>query len=1024
MTHPTHTMTRPTPSVPGMLVLSSLCFVVSGFAALIYQSVWSNYLGLVLGHAAYAQALVLSMFMGGMAIGAWLTSRIKGNVSKLLRNYAIVEVLIGLIGLVFHAEYIALSSWTQSTILPAIDSPALGVLWQWFSGMALVLPQSVLLGMTFPLLASASIHHTRAGDSSVLGTLYFSNSIGAVFGALAASFWLVPTIGTPGALRVAAVLNILVGLFVFAYRRARTAAVSDSEALDHREFESDPQAFKPSASDRSFLHAMFWASGITGATSFIYEIGWIRQLNLALGSTVHSFELMLSAFILGLALGGLTVRFISRRWNIDPVLGAALAQIAMGAVTLLCLVTYAYSFDFVELTMKAAKPSDEGYAIYLFATALWSIMTVSPAAFFAGMTLPWMTAAAVGRGFGPSQIGRVYAANTFGAIVGVYLTLHLFIPVLGVRLSLIVAALIDFLLGIALIWRYIPSRSRTIIAASLAGFASCLVAAQQWGLVSPVVAASGVFRSGKVASDSREVPYVRDGKTATVSMQAFANSTLAITTNGKIDGSIRMNPDGERSSDEITMVMTSVLPLSGRSSVRDIAVIGFGTGMTTHVALANPNVRSVDTVEIEPVMVEAARLYGGYNSRAYSDPRSHIIINDARTYFATGNRVYDLIISEPSNPWVSGVASLFTTEFYAEIKQHLQKDGILVQWIQAYELDDQLLATMMAALAEHFAAVDVYRTNDTDLILIARSEDAPFSTKHDQLFGPDLIAEAQARGLTGPNSLQVRRLLDTEGVKAYVALMGARPHSDFFPTVAHKGPAARFKNASPNVIRALVSPSLPWAQLVFGRPEWEEAELNRWHPLQGSLVSIRAAKGAFLIRDAWRSGRIDVQLPVNLPDRSALLAELMQMSSSCREGIELQVWIDRFVDVLGATTPFLSIADADTFAPGTGADRCTDPNASEQAWKALAAAVFRRDAREMERLAIDRLRSTSAISDNARQYLVSIIMLARLAQGNYAGVDSAQEEFDAVIPMTSRHYVNAIMTIAVSDVRERRPPAD
>jgi spermidine synthase len=1014
-----------------IIPLASLMFVVSGFAALIYQSVWSSYLGLLLGHAAYSQALVLSMFMGGMAAGAWLASRIPGDVRKLVGIYALVEAFIGLLGLLFHGQYLVASDWLLTSMLPSINSALAGVSLQWGTGALLVLPQSVLLGMTFPLLGAACIKRAEAADPSVLGTLYFSNSIGAVFGALVASFYFVPSMGTPGALKVAGFLNLLVAVTAAGslVLTRRVSAGSETESIaTHQPNDSNASQSPASPSDQRLPQAMFWAAGLTGATSFVYEIGWIRQLNLALGSTVHSFELMLSAFILGIALGGLTVRWAARRWQIDPTYGSALALVGKGIATTASLIMFAQSFDFVEWLLQASNRTDPGYTLYLFGTALWALLTVSPAAFFAGMTLPWMTAAVIRRGYGTDQIGKVYAANTFGAICGVYLALHVLIPLMGVRLSLIVAAVVDVAVGIALMRKFMTSGSRILAPVCLSAMAVSTLLAQTIGQVSVETMTSGVFRIGR--SDLPEgvtVPFYEDGKTATVSIVASPDSSLGIMTNGKSDAGVMIDPAGRREGDEITMVMAAALPMSGRNDLRDIAVVGFGSGISTHVALANPKVRSVDTIEIEPVMVDAARIFGGYNARAYSDPRSNIIINDARTQFATGRKSYDLIVSEPSNPWVSGVASLFTIEYYSEVKSYLRPDGLFVQWLQAYELDDALLTTMMAALDHVFERIDVYTTNGTDLLLVARGNDTPFSLAHDQLESDDLVAEAGARGIGGPNGIQVRRILDGDGVKAYVHLLGAEPHSDFFPVVAHRGPAARFKNASPTVVRTLVDLPLPWAQMAFGREEWDEGELAKWRPQQGAYPFVLSAKAAFLMRDALRDGSINPELSRNRPKPSAELSELMQFSGQCPTGEALAIWIDRYVSLLVAVAPYLSPADADLFTtPRSLISNCDSPDPEQVKWLVLGRSMLLRDARSIEQLSTDLLKNGAATQVEARHYLVAALELARLAQGKHAGVKAAQSEFSTPIPAHSPLLTISMLTRSLADVRAEaqahRPP--
>ena len=195
-------------------------FVLSGFAGLIYQSVWSHYLGLTLGHAAYAQTLVLAIFMGGMALGAAWASRVSVRWGRLLLGYAVIEAAIGVAGLLFHPVFVAYSGWSSGSVLPALQSPWLAHLYGWTTCALLILPQCVLLGATFPLMSAGLLRALPGQDNEVLGGLYFTNSLGAALGAICSTFVLIPAIGLPGAVHTAGLLNLLVALI--AWRASRS----------------------------------------------------------------------------------------------------------------------------------------------------------------------------------------------------------------------------------------------------------------------------------------------------------------------------------------------------------------------------------------------------------------------------------------------------------------------------------------------------------------------------------------------------------------------------------------------------------------------------------------------------------------------------------------------------------------------------------------------------------------------------------------------------------------------------------
>lgn len=814
----------------GRLLLA--LFVVSGLAGLIYQSIWSHYLGLVLGHAAYAQTLVLAIFMGGMALGAWLASRRSAGWRHLILAYAVIELAIGVIGLIFHPSFVAYVDFSQGTVLPALGSPTLAHGYQWITGALLMVPQSVLLGMTFPLLSAGYLRLMPGQPGQVLGGLYFTNSLGAALGALATAFILLPALGMPGTMLTAGLLNIAVGIGAWAVWKMVTIDPADVEgAAVHA---SEPAVAAAPDEDLPRLgRIVLVAAFITGATSFIYEIGWIRLLNQALGTTIHSFELMLAAFILGLAFGGYWVRQHAAR-IVDAIRYAAYAQVLMGLAALLSVVVLARSFHWVGWLMNALSRNDAGYDLYSTGSAAVALAVMFPAAFFAGMTLPLFTTALLRKGGGEKQIGRVYASNTLGAIAGVLLVVHVLVPLMGVRMAIVLSALVDAGLGLYLL-RYVSPARRTV-GYAVAGVATLIVTCLTMflGKHDPEVLASGVFRNARVRlHDSVRVPFFRDGKTATVSVAVGPDGVVNIGTNGKSDASMAAKLDQPAAPDEITMIMAAALPLALHPSPEEVAVIGWGSGLTTHTLMGSSVPKRVDTIEIEKAMYDGARLFGGRVERAYTDPRSQLHIDDARTYFAMGNRKFDVIISEPSNPWVSGVASLFTEEFYRFLRSHLKQGGMLVQWVQAYELNDELLATMVSALLQEFPDSDLYVTNTSDLLILAHT--GPRTAPNWQALAESPLAAELARvGLDAPDEFALRRLGGPDMLRTYVNAAGVRPHSDFYPVVALNAPRSRFKIEQAKSVFSVIESGLPVAELLGGRLEIPTDEVT---PNQYSRLS-------------------------------------------------------------------------------------------------------------------------------------------------------------------------------------------
>lgn len=821
-------------------------FVLSGFAGLIYQSIWSHYLGLFLGHAAYAQALVLAIFMGGMATGAAWIAKAGQKWRNLIRGYAAIEVVIGVLGLLFHRLFTGVAEFSYDHLFPMLgDGMSINIA-RWLVAALLILPQTILLGMTFPLMSGGLIRRFPGNDGHVLGGLYFTNSIGAAIGALAAVFVLLPWVGLPGAMVAAAVLNFVVaGLAWWLAREPEPAKPEDLKIPAEQRLGHSP-----------LLRAVLFGTALSGAASFIYEIVWIRMLSMAVGSTMHSFEIMLASFIAGIAFGGLWVRKHASETQF-PLRLAGWMQICMGIAALGSLGVYANAFSWVGWIMAAFTKTDAGYILFNTGTAAIAILIMLPAAFFAGTTLPLFTIILLRKNYGERSIGRVYSWNTLGAIVGVFLAIHILIPNIGLKLSLCFAALIDLAVGLALIRMHSKSYRRRMpfaIAASISLLAIFFAFRIPFD---PMQLASGVFRHGKSSlNQNSKVIYYKDGKTASVSVAYLPPGTLTIATNGKPDAAIMVNPGNTPGADEPTMAMLAALPLSMHSSPREVGVIGFGSGLTTHTLLGDQRVHRVDTVEIEEAMVEGARLYGPRVARAFDDPRSNIIIDDAKTHFSGRKVKYDIIISEPSNPWISGVGSLFSSEFYKFIPRHIAEGGLFVQWVQLYEIDEALIGSILKAMTPAFEDYSAWMSNNTDLIIIASPKGKlPKENLGDIFNNPILASELARQGLSSAQHMGFRKIADARMLKAFMRAYATLPaNSDYHPVLGLMAPKTRFKSSFADALMSIPYQTSPFLEALDVRQPFAVnvepsklrhsfAEMNTWRA-RSLLSELKNGNGA------------------------------------------------------------------------------------------------------------------------------------------------------------------------------------
>ncbi len=944
-----------------------LLFVASGFAGLIYESVWTHYLKLYLGHAAYAQSLVLIVFMGGMALGAAFCARFSTRIRNPLAAYAAVEAVIGVCALVFHEIFVAATDWSFAALLPA-----LGAGWQALAAKlalacALILPQSVLLGATFPLMSAglvrASMNDGRRAPGEAVAMLYFANSLGAAAGVLSSGFVLIAWAGLPGTLRTAGIINLVLA-----------AAVA---LLAQRAGAAPPIPARNGTDGTRPANLLLTVALLTGLASFIYEICWIRMLSLVLGASTHSFELMLSTFILGLALGGLAVRrLVDGAANPERLLGWV--QVAMGLLALATLPVYDRTFELMEYFMKGLARTDAGYLFFNLAGQGVSALVMLPATFCAGMTLPLITGALLRAGSGERAIGLVYAANTAGAIGGVLLAVHLGLPLLGLKGTLVLGAFIDAALGLALLYRFAPQAWPFAVSAT-----ACVLAFAPVVLLFELDAnkmTAGVFRHGDLSSSQdAEVLFKKDGKTATVHLVRYTDAT-SIRTNGKSDGSINLNPEGAPGSDEITMTLTAAVPLAIKPQAKTAAVIGMGTGLTMHTLLQDLALESVETVEIEAAMAEAARGFAPRNDAAFLDPRGRIWIDDAKTFFSTRNRRYDILISEPSNPWVSGVSSLFTREFYRRIRGHLNPGGILVQWFQLYEIDPSLLASVMRALGETFPHYVIFAPSDFDVLIIASASPIPLPPKAAVFDHPALARELRNVHVLTPGDLDARYIGDRAILDPLFASYGMPANSDYYPVLDLNAARHRFTEKSASEVVAMLNAGVPVLDLL--QPALQRRAVNPEHKGASTFERVENTRLARYARDFLLSPKPPE--PENVP---TLLQKDLELSKlrllECREPRELDVWLHSMINVARAVNPYLAPAEVQAvWARFSGAPCFATLRDFQRRWITLFAAVGGRDAARSAQLASGLLSSQEDLTRDAREYLLMAGMAGHIAAGN------------------------------------------
>lgn len=716
-----------------------LCFFASGMSGLVYQVVWVRELVLVFGATTFAVSTVLTVFMGGLALGSYYFGRRSETVTRPLRLYGLLEIGIGLYGLAVPLIFSALPNVYQS-------------FWSWlhlsffmlslvrfaFAGLVLMVP-TALMGATLPVLSS--FYARDAGRIGFrVGSLYALNTFGAVLGAAATGFVLIPALGMTAATTTAAATNILLGAVALVVslkqetsRAHETAApgVADVPPL------SAKSSRELTTVGRLQVAVIIVGFAVSGFVALSYEVIWSRVLALIIGSSVYAFSIMLTTFLVGLAGGAvLASRLVDRIRR--PVRAFAHIEVGVGVTSLIG----AYLFNdlpyvFVQLYRWVDSSS---FGILLFARFLVASLVIIIPTLLLGALFPLVVkivsagrrAHTTGR-----TVGDAYAANTIGAIGGSFASGFVLVPWLGLLGSLKLCVALNFVVASAAflvaqdnIFFHRRTRARRAFGTAPLGAALSTLLIVGVGFAGPPwdpeVMSSAVYRYAPSLVDKSkqelfdflkrgqgETIFYKEGITATVAVQR-QNGGRVLKVNGK--------PEASTAGDMPTQILIGALPLLVRERTDDVLLIGLGSGVTLGSVEQFP-VRRVTCVELEPAVIEASRHFEDINNHPLDDPRLRLISNDGRNFIYTTDEKFDVIVSEPSNPWVTGVANLFTLEYFRRGAERLKDGGLFSQWLQIYEMAPEDVRTLIATFRVAFPQVYVFRGAEGDMMLLGCKSD-------------------------------------------------------------------------------------------------------------------------------------------------------------------------------------------------------------------------------------------------------------------------------------------------------------
>ena len=718
-----------TPQPRNGILGGAACLVLSGAAALFYELVWTQQFSIVFGSSEIATASVLGVYLAGLGFGAALALRRCRSSRRPLLTYAALECAIALSALAVpwglrHAQELLY----RALATDGLPSASLGTSWLWQLLIAVLLlaVPTLCLGASFPY-AIRGLVLSDAGAPRRTAWLYSANTFGAVSGGLAAGILVLPAVGIRTTTWIGAALSLAAAaLAVLVWRRRSVGA---------------PTATAPGelAVDRSFPFVPVVI--VVGAVSLGSQILWTRLLIHFVGSGLYALSVLLATYLLGLTLGSMIAGVVgtSRRRN---AAGFVVAQLWIAAVSWA-------AFAGLDLWAAGGRPAVMLFGERLLRTTVVSLLTLLPMGLGSGAAFLFAINARAGDAEAAAPtVALAYQLTAIGNLAGgLLLPLAVFprVGFAGAQTLLVGLCLVAALLAA----RVAPSR-RALCAAALALGAALLV-------VGPPDGHAILTHSPLTGStDSDAVVFAEMGTSASVVL-VERRGEWTLRTNGLTEGSIQ--PPGVARSRYLVPRWLGMLPFLARPEADDVLVIGLGAATTLEAIPAA--VERVTVVEIERQVVDANRSLAGERATdPLADPRVEIVVNDARDVLNRTRRRFDVVVSQPSHPWTAGSANLYTREFFAAVAARLSPGGVLAQWVGLPFVDEALLRSLLATLADVFEHVEVYRP-PTGAAFVLLASERPLDVGLPEALRPELVA----LGVGRREDVAAHWVLDTDGVR-------------------------------------------------------------------------------------------------------------------------------------------------------------------------------------------------------------------------------------------------------------------
>jgi spermidine synthase len=799
--------------------------LLTGVSGLVYEVTWQRYLATLLGSHSEATAAVLAIFLGGLSLGyavfgrvtAWLVARAaeRGSAPRLALAYGVVEAAIGLYAFAF--PWLFGLAQAASYRFPA-TRPGLAFALDVLLAALLIGPPTVLMGGTIPMLTQA-LSRSLADATRLHALVYASNTAGAFFGALASAFWLVPALGLVGVLRAMGAVNLVAGATFVALGARRPVAVAT------------PVGETQAAAVPSFA-AYAAVALLSGFAMMTVQTVLIRLAGLAFGSSHFTFAMVVAAFVLCIALGSFAVSALRR----IPAATIVASQWALVAA-LLVLDTQLADAPYWAHVLRSAFPSADASFYPYYLTAFAAVLAVlGVPVLLSGATLPLLfhhLRSSVGD-LG-AVAGKLYSWNTVGSLLGALLggyVLFFWVDMHAV-FAVACAALIA---GATILTLLMPGRRLQLAAPVLAvATLAVLLALPDWP---PERLSAGLFRTRTAQERTYlgpdaffadtggvELLFYRDDPVASIAVKEFpiwgGRKTRSIVSNGKPDGSLVL--------DYPTTALLSLVPALLAERAETAFVVGWGTGVSVGELAALRSMREIVVAEISPAVMEAAPYFDDDNLNASRSAKVRVLVSDAYRALLRSAEPFDVIVSEPSNPWVTGVEMLFSREFLEAARARLAPGGVLAQWFHTYETDDETLALVLRTYASVFDRVAVWYTMTNDLLLLgfqAANAEIDLDRLARRAAKVDFALGLGRAGVSGVPALLAHELLPLGVVNRHAG--EGRVHTLLHPVLSHHAARAFFRGGEARLPET--------AHLATARDGAEASLLRRWAARTGGRL--------------------------------------------------------------------------------------------------------------------------------------------------------------------------------------------